>query len=158
MTRSFIEHINLSVGNPERTAGYLMRLFGWRIGWRGPAANGGNAIHVGNDHFYLAVYALHVGNAGPVHQPSGQPFNKIGLVVDNFDEVERRVVAEGYSPYSGGDHDTRRRFLFSDDDGIEFEIVDKSDNRRSWRSGWGRMARSLIEMQGLRTHSFSEKQ
>ena len=45
MAQIFIEHVNITVSNPDETAAYLMRLFDWHIRWRGHAAKGGNTIH-----------------------------------------------------------------------------------------------------------------
>ena len=32
-----IEHVNVTVSDPERTASLMGALFGWHIRWRGPA-------------------------------------------------------------------------------------------------------------------------
>lgn len=123
MAQNFIEHINITVGNPDLTAAYLMQIFDWHIRWRGHAAKGGNTIHVGDDQFYLAVYALELDQREVLGHKKGQPLNHIGIVVDDLDETERRVIAEGYEPYSHDDYDPGRRFYFFDRDGIEYEIV-----------------------------------
>ena len=123
MTLNFIEHINITVGNPDLTAAYLIRIFDWHIRWRGHAAKGGNTIHVGNDQFYLAVYALELNQGEVLGHKKGQPLNHIGIVVDDLDETERRVIAEGYEPHSHDDYDPGRRFYFFDRDGVEYEIV-----------------------------------
>lgn len=123
MAQNFIEHVNITVSNPDRTADFLMRVFGWHIRWRGPSAMGGHTIHVGNNQFYLAVYAAEVGNNEPAGHHKGRPLNHIGIVVDDLDEVEQRVITEGYEPFSHGDYDPGRRFYFFDRDGIEYEIV-----------------------------------
>ena len=57
MTHPFIEHVNLTVSDPDRTAGILSAIFGWHERWRGPAINDGWTIHVGNERDYLAIYA-----------------------------------------------------------------------------------------------------
>lgn len=123
MTQNFIEHVNITVSNLDRTADFLMRVFDWHVRWRGLAANGGNTIHVGNAQFYLALYALELGRTEPANYRKGMPLNHIGIVVDDLDEVERRVVAESYEPSSHDDYDLGKRFYFFDHDGIEFEIV-----------------------------------
>ncbi len=123
MAQCFIEHVNITVSNPDQTAEYLMRLFDWHLRWRGPAIRGGHTIHVGNDQFYLAVYALELGNTEPLGHKKGLPLNHIGIVVEDLDETERRVIAEGFVPYSHDDYEPGRRFYFFDHDGIEFEMV-----------------------------------
>ena len=123
MAQNFIEHINITVSNPDRTADCLMRLFDWHVRWRGHAAKGGNTIHVGNEQFYVAVYALELGKTEPAGHRKGAPLNHIGIVVHDLDDVERRVVAEGYEPCSNDDYEPGKRFYFFDHDGIEFEII-----------------------------------
>lgn len=126
MTQNFIEHVNITVSNPDRTAEALMAIFGWHIRWRGPAQSGGQTIHVGNDQFYLAVYASELGRAETVSHQKGLPLNHIGIVVDDLDGVEQRVIAQGFKPFSHDDYEPGRRFYFFDHDGIEFEIVSYS--------------------------------
>ena len=123
MAQIFIEHVNITVSNPDETAAYLMRLFDWHIRWRGHAAKGGNTIHVGNEQFYLAVYALELGKSETVDHKKGRPLNHIGIVVDDLDEIKRRVIFEGYEPHSHDDYEPGRRFYFFDRDGVEYEIV-----------------------------------
>ncbi|HEX8302176.1 VOC family protein [Sphingomonas sp.] len=117
----FIEHVNITVSDPERMAKLLHDLFGWRIRWQGPARDNGRTIHVGDDTAYLAVYTPPEGIAGKFTK--GVPLNHIGIQVDDLDEVERRVVAAGLVPFSHGDYEPGRRFYFFDYDGTEFEIV-----------------------------------
>lgn len=70
-----LEHVNVTVSDPERVAALLQDLFDWRVRWRGPAASGGHTIHVGADDFYVALYRPPNGAAVGVanHQlwPSG---------------------------------------------------------------------------------------
>lgn len=123
MAQNFIEHVNVTVSNPDRTADFLKRVFDWHIRWRGQAAKGGHTIHVGNEQFCLAVYAAVLGQTEPSGHHKGSPLNHIGIVVDDLDEIERRVFAEGFEPFSHDDYDPGRRFYFFDHDGIEFEII-----------------------------------
>ena len=57
MTTPRIEHVNITVRDPERAARLMGELFGWRVRWQGPALNGGHTVHVGSDEQYLALYA-----------------------------------------------------------------------------------------------------
>lgn len=122
MRTATIEHVNITVSDLERSAALLHDLFGWRVRWQGPSLNG-RSIHVGDDDNYLAVYApadAPEGNRGFV---KGAPLNHVGIQVDDLNDVERRVIAAGLTPYSHGDYEPGRRFYFRDWDGIEFEIV-----------------------------------
>ena len=120
-----LEHVNLTVSDPRRTADLLCRLFGWHIRWEGKAMSGGNTIHVGTDTGYLAVYAV-----PPDRECPGRPevqtvgrLNHVGVLVDDLDAAEQRVTAAGYTPFNHGDYEPGRRFYFLDSDGTEFEIV-----------------------------------
>lgn len=126
MTHTFIEHVNITVSDPDESAALFMKLFDWQIRWRGPAQNGGHSIHVGNHEFYFAVYATADSNVTAHQFKKGEPLNHIGLVVDDLDEVERRVLAEGYDTFNHADYEPGRRFYFFDRNGIEFEIVSYS--------------------------------
>jgi len=124
MTPSTLEHVNVTVSDPDKTAAMLCDLFGWRIRWKGEAKNGGVSVHVGSDDSYLAVYA-----PGTKLHPNGDSYttrggmNHIGIVVDDLDAVEARVKAARFTPTSHADYEPGRRFYFDDGDGIEIEVV-----------------------------------
>lgn len=125
MAQAFVEHVNITVSDPERTARMLETLFGWTERWRGPSAMGGRTVHVGTDSHYVAVYT-------PDQQPTvphdkGRPLNHVGVVVDDLDAVEDRVIELGLHPFSHGDYEPGRRFYVFDWDGIEWEIVSYSE-------------------------------
>lgn len=123
MSQGLLEHVNLTVSDPRRTARMLCDLFGWHIRWEGPARAGGRTVHVGTDTSYVAVYA-YAPEAAPALD-NGR-LNHVGVLVDDLDAAERRVVAAGYAPHSHGDYEPGRRFYFNDPDGIEFEVVSYS--------------------------------
>jgi len=49
--------------------------------------------------------------------------NHIGVVVEDLDAVEAKVLAAGLKTTNHGDYEPGRRFYFHDHDGIEFEVV-----------------------------------
>ncbi|MCJ8157493.1 VOC family protein [Sphingomonas sp. LaA6.9] len=122
MPSTFIEHVNLTVSDPERTAGLMAELFGWHIRWQGPAIDGGRTIHVGDDRSYLALYTANHASAREAFA-KGQPLNHVGIVVDDLDAIEAKVKSAGLISFGHGDYAPGRRFYFLDHDGIEFEIV-----------------------------------
>jgi len=119
MSQGRIEHVNLTVTDIGRSAALFEKLLGWRQRWRG-AATGGETIHVGEDHTYLALYTDRGEHAG---QRKGVPLNHVGLLVDDLDAAQRVVVEHGLVPFGYGDYEPGRRFYFFDWDGIEFEVV-----------------------------------
>ena len=119
-----LEHVNVTVSDPERTAKQLCELFGWHIRWQGESLMGGHTVHVGIDDAYLALYAppeTAAGNGKSYDIRGG--LNHIGVVVDDLDAAERRVQGAGFEPHSHDDYDPGRRFYFNDHDDIEFEVV-----------------------------------
>lgn len=119
-----LEHLNVTVSDPDATAAMLADLFGWRVRWEGAAKLGGRTIHIGTDDAYLAIYSPPDGT-GPApesyHVHGG--LNHVGVVVDDLDATEAKVRALGLEPHSHADYEPGRRFYFDDRDGIEWEIV-----------------------------------
>ena len=123
MTRPFIEHVNVTVSDPERSATLMAAIFGWRERWRGPARDGGTTIHVGSDSAYVALSTGSGGEHAAQRYPKGEPLNHVGLQVDDLDAIEAEVIAAGLVPFAHADYDPGRRFYFLDPDGIEYEVV-----------------------------------
>ena len=123
MSEPRIEHVNVTVSDPERAARLMQTLFGWHIRWQGPARDGGRTIHVGSDRHYLALYTGRGGAYSADDFAKGQPLNHIGVEVDDLAAVEAKVVAAGLRPFGHDDYDPGRRFYFLDPDGIEYEVV-----------------------------------
>jgi glyoxylase I family protein len=124
MSSANLEHLNVTVSNPEQTAKQLCELFGWRIRWQGESALGGRTVHVGRDDSYLALYSptKTAKQNGSTYVIRGG-LNHIGVVVDDLDETEQRVLAAGFKTHNHGDYEPGRRFYFNDQDDIEFEVV-----------------------------------
>ncbi|AMO72437.1 VOC family protein [Sphingorhabdus sp. M41] len=123
MTQATLEHVNITVSDPQRSADLLRDLFGWHIRWEGPSMSAGHTIHVGTDDDYIALYTNpEVRAVDPVFN-KGEPLNHIGVTVDDLDAVEAKVVAAGLKPFGHDDYDPGRRFYFFDWNGIEWEVV-----------------------------------
>jgi catechol 2,3-dioxygenase-like lactoylglutathione lyase family enzyme len=123
MSASRIEHVNVTVTDPDRAAKLMEALFGWHVRWRGPARDGGHTIHVGSDDSYVALYTgLDVAYTDDDFA-KGRPLNHIGVEVDDLDAVEVRALAAGLTPFNHGDYAPGRRFYFFDPDGIEYEVI-----------------------------------
>ena len=118
-----IEHVNVTVSDPERAARLMADLFGWRERWRGAARDGGYTIHVGSEEHYIALYTGRDVAYSAQDFAKGRPLNHIGVQVDDLEATEKRVVAAGLEPFSHADYTPGRRFYFLDPDGIEYEVV-----------------------------------
>jgi catechol 2,3-dioxygenase-like lactoylglutathione lyase family enzyme len=119
MAKPRIEHVNVTVTDPERAAKLMAALFGWHVRWRGAARDGGRTIHVGSDDHYIALYTSGNVTYSADDFAKGRPLNHIGVEVDDLNATEARVVAAGLTPFSHGDYEPGRRFYFLDPDGIE---------------------------------------
>jgi glyoxylase I family protein len=127
MNAGLLEHVNVTVSDPEATAALLARVFDWDVRWRGPAKSGGQSVHVGAKDWYVAVYSPGQPTDAP-HDPGRFKggLNHIAIVVTDLAETERRVAAEGLTPFNHGSYEPGRRFYFIDPDGVEYEVVSYS--------------------------------
>jgi catechol 2,3-dioxygenase-like lactoylglutathione lyase family enzyme len=123
VSRPRIEHVNVTVSDPDRTAKLMGTLFGWHVRWRGPARDGGHTIHVGSKEQYVALYTGRNVAYTADDFAKGRPLNHIGVEVDDLDAVEARVTAAGLRPFGHDSYVPGRRFYFLDPDGIEYEVV-----------------------------------
>ncbi len=119
-----LEHLNVTVSNPHATAAWINRIFGWNIRWEGPGMETGYSIHIGNDDTYIALFRFEgdQSNTPDTYHTKGG-LNHWAVVVDDLDETEAKVKAEGFVPKSHADYEPGRRFYFYDGDGIEVEVV-----------------------------------
>ncbi len=122
-----LEHVNITVPDPKKTAKMLSDLFGWHTRWEGSAISGGYTVHVGSATSYVALYTGPGGTAAqkPAQNSYSQTggFNHLGVVVDDLDQVEAAVKDMGFTPINHGDYEPGKRFYFRDQDGIEIEVV-----------------------------------
>jgi len=118
-----IEHVNITVTDPERTSALMEALFDWHIRWSGRSQNGGHTIHVGSNEHYVALHTP--GDTAQVAEAfaKGRPLNHIAVEVDDLEAIEARLIAAGLRPFSHADYEPGRRFYFLDPDGIEYEVV-----------------------------------
>ena len=123
MSEAFLEHANITVSNPARTSAMLEKIFGWKQRWGGPALDGGTTIPCGGTRSDLALYTGADGVHATARLDKGAPLNHVAIVVDDLDEIKRRVTALGLVPSIPENYDPGRRFYFFDHDHIEFEVV-----------------------------------
>ena len=122
-----LEHVNITVSDNKKVADLLSTLFDWHIRWQGSAIDDGHTIHVGAQDSYLAVYTKGAASESDItsyNQKGG--LNHVGVVVDDLDTVEERVLNAGFKTYSHGDYEPGKRFYFDGPDDIEFEVISYS--------------------------------
>ena len=119
MPKGTLEHVNISVSDPERMADLLGRLAGWRRRWEGPSLLGGRTIHCGDDNAYVALYH-HPEISGPFAK--GLPLQHVALVVDDLDAAQERLRSHAVE-YRYEDHGNALSLYFDDPDGHVVELT-----------------------------------
>lgn len=124
MTQILLEHVNITVPDPHKTAKMLGDLFGWRIRWEGAGMMGGYSVHCGDDNQYIALYSPQDGTIESCAKTIRHGnLNHIGIVVADLDAMEPKVKTLGFTPINHGDYEPGRRFYFIDSDSVEYEII-----------------------------------
>lgn len=122
MTR--LEHVNVTVADPDGTAKVLCDIFGWKVRWAGPGMETGRSVHVGDETSYMALFSH--GSPDEMQQESYRTrggLNHIAVVVDDLEDTLGRVAAAGYVAGEVHDYEPGRRFYFREANGIEIEVV-----------------------------------
>ena len=125
MTKGLLEHVNMTVSDPDKTAQMLCNLFGWHIRWSGDSIHKGRTVHVGTDTHYVAVYSRDgtiAAQADDSYRHIGA-VNHLGILVDDLAAAEKRVLNFGIKTHSHQVYEPGARFYFHDDDNIEYEVV-----------------------------------
>lgn len=119
-----LEHVNVTVSDLDRSVKLVEELFGWHTRWRGASIHNGESAHVGDDETYVALYqhARQAKGAADTYTTTGG-LNHIGVLVDDLDGVEAKVIAAGLTPHNHADYEPGRRFYFDDHDGTEWEVI-----------------------------------
>lgn len=123
--QNIIEHLNITVSSPEKTAKLFCTIFDWKIRWSGPSLDNGTTIHVGGENSYLALYSHSESNIPHVNEHTTvRNLNHIGIVVNNIAEIEHKVLAQGLTPFNYREYIPGAKcFYFKVDDDIEIEVV-----------------------------------
>jgi catechol 2,3-dioxygenase-like lactoylglutathione lyase family enzyme len=121
----FLEHVNLTVRDLERSIAYYRELLGLSLRWEGTAVSDEGAVraaHVGDDRCYLALFeAERPEPVAPDYARTG--LNHFGFVVEDLAATRARAVALGSVPHFEPDYEPGPRFYVYDPDGIEVELV-----------------------------------
>lgn len=119
----FLEHVNMTVSDIDRSATFYCDLFGFSQRWRGKTSTGAAAVHIGDDRCYLALFeADRPGRSEQDHASVG--LNHFGFVVEDLDAMKARLAGAGVKPHSEQEYDPGRRLYFFDPDGLEVELIE----------------------------------
>jgi catechol 2,3-dioxygenase-like lactoylglutathione lyase family enzyme len=119
-----LEHVNITVADPDAAASLFCDLFDWRIRWSGTAMETGRSVHVGNAESYVALFSYGRPHAAgeDSHRTLGG-LNHIAVVVDDLDATEGRVRRAGLIATNHASYEPGRRFYVEMPSGIEVEVV-----------------------------------
>lgn len=121
-----LEHVNVTVRDPDGVARTFCDLFGWEVRWSGTSMGTGRSVHVGErgTGSYVALFSpAEAINAGPSTYETSGGLNHVGVVVDDLAAAEARVAVAGFTPHDHADYEPGRRFYFDGPEGIEVEVV-----------------------------------
>jgi len=121
----FLEHINLTVSDLNRSIDFYTSLLDLHVRWRRGADDPkGPAAHVGDERCYLAMFQATEASDPLEHDYEHVGLNHFGFVVDDLDLIRQRLEQRGITPHLEGDYDPGRRLYFHDPDGIEMELIE----------------------------------
>lgn len=124
MTAATLEHTNLTVSDPDQSAKTLCDIFNWTIRWSGVSMDEGYTVHVGTDNSYIALYTNNKTRAPKKADHSViKNINHIGIVVENIELTEQRVLEKGFETINHADYEPGRRFYFLCEDDLEIEVI-----------------------------------
>ena len=119
----FLEHVNMSVADLDRSIGFYEQLLGLQVRWRGTTASGEPAAHIGAGGQYLALFEVG-GDRAPEPAYERPGLNHFGWVVDDLEAARQRLAALNVRPHYEADYEPGRRLYFYDLDGLEVELVE----------------------------------
>jgi catechol 2,3-dioxygenase-like lactoylglutathione lyase family enzyme len=124
----FLEHVNMTVSDLDRSIDFYRRLLGLAVRWRRAGdADRTAAAHVGDDRHYIAMFQASAPEPRCPTDYESPGLNHFGFVVDDLDQARRRLAELGVTPHGEADYHPGRRLYFFDPDGIEVELVEYAD-------------------------------
>lgn len=132
-----IEHVNITVPNIDDAIAFLKVIApDFHVRKDSKLAGTYRWAHIGNEKYYFALQEPHLDS---VPRPRLQPYknygmNHVALVVSNVEEVEQRLIANGYK--KGIDTPVekyRKRIYYYDKAGFEWEMVEYLSDEASER-------------------------
>ena len=128
----FLEHVNITVSDLDRSIAFYCDLLDLEVRWRGTAETSEGTVrasHIGDERHYLAMFET--SRKIPAPQDYGVPgVNHFGFVVESLEAAKQRLAELGVSvpPESERHFEPGHRLYFRDPDDIEVELVGYDKN------------------------------
>ncbi|HHI78731.1 MAG TPA: VOC family protein [Planctomycetes bacterium] len=119
----FLEHVNLTVAQIDRSIDFYAKLLGLRLRWRGQTSEGKPAAHIGDERCYLALFQGDPSGQAPSMDYDRVGFNHLGFVIEDLAAAKTRLRDLGVTPHFEPEYAPGRRLYFMDPDGYEVELV-----------------------------------
>lgn len=120
---SYLEHANITVNDPDKTAQRLVQLFDWRVRWSGVGMENGYTVHVGSKNDYLALYTNEkLGEKCGKENHAGH-LNHVGIVVEDLQKVSDKAKEAGFEPFNHGEYEPGKRFYLMLEETLEIEVI-----------------------------------
>jgi len=120
----FLEHVNLTVKDLNRSINFYRDLLGLKIRWQGKTADGKLAVHIGDEKCYLALFQAPNASQMGERNYDEVGFNHFGFVVDDLNALRQKLIDQGITPHLEADYEPGKRLYFIDPDGFEVELVE----------------------------------
>ena len=125
-----IEHANITVPDIDAAIRFLKIVAPDFLVRRDEKKSGSNPYrwaHIGNDEFYIALQEPHL-----MESPTSgsTPYENLGvnhlaLIVHDVDEIEKRLIREGYQKSIDAPLEKfRKRIYYYDNEGFEWELIE----------------------------------
>jgi catechol 2,3-dioxygenase-like lactoylglutathione lyase family enzyme len=119
----FLEHVNLTVTDLDRSIAFYCDLLELHVRWKGPIDDRRLGAHVGNERNYLALFQATTSGT-PARDYFRPGVNHFGFVVDDLDAARERVARLGATVHLEAAYEPGRRIYLLDPDGHEIELVE----------------------------------
>lgn len=135
----YMEHANIHVVDVDGLVDFIQTAFpSFEVRHDSGVGDTQRWVHLGDGTTYLAIYRATTPAAEQWRPYSGKPgLNHIGFVVDDIEDLRRRLLDGGYRETTVPNaHPARKRIYFSDSEGNDWEFIEYMTDDPSRRNDY----------------------
>lgn len=122
--QAYVEHANITVSNIDDAVQFIQTAIP-EFKERHRGQTNYRWCHIGTDDSYIALQEVVAREQTDRSPYLDVGINHIGIVVDDVDRVQKRLLAAGYEQNDiGEDNPFRKRVYFYDASGVEWEFIE----------------------------------